>query len=316
MLEVRNLKTHFFTRHGVVKAADGISFRVAAGENLGLVGESGCGKSVTVLSILRLVPEPGRILDGEILFQGEDLLKKSEAEMRKIRGSKVSIILQDPLTSLNPAYTIGDQVGEAVRIHQHLRGKSVLRKVVEVLKLVRVPGAEVRIWDYPHQMSGGMRQRVSGAIGLSCQPKLLIADEPTTSLDVSIQAQYLDLLKQIQEQSGISMVFVTHDFGIVARMCDQVAVMYAGKIVEIGEVREIFDHPLHPYTTALLRCLPRLDAKSELVTIEGEPPDLSRLPPGCSFSPRCNSRKPVCDKHYPHELRINDQHKVSCWLKG
>ncbi|MBU0777840.1 ABC transporter ATP-binding protein, partial [Patescibacteria group bacterium] len=266
MLEVRNLKTYFFTRHGVVKAVDGINFRVGDGENLGLVGESGCGKSVTALSILRLVPSPpGRILEGEILLDGEDILKKSEAMMRKIRGVKISIILQDPLTSLNPAYTIGDQIGEAVEIHQHLRGKLVFRKVVEVLKLVRVPEPEVRAGDYPHQMSGGMRQRVAGAIALSCQPRLLIADEPTTSLDVTIQAQYLDLLKQIQEQSGISIVFVTHDFGIVARMCDHVAVMYAGKIVEFSRVKEIFDNPCHPYTTALLKCLPRLDIASKLV---------------------------------------------------
>jgi oligopeptide transport system ATP-binding protein len=316
MLEVRNLTTHFFTRHGVVKAVDGISFTVARGKNLGLVGESGCGKSVTVLSIMRLVPEPGRILEGKILFQGEDLLKKNETEMRKIRGARISIILQDPLTSLNPAYTIGDQVGEAIRIHQHLRGNSVLAKVVDVLKLVRLPEAGMRMRDYPYQMSGGMRQRVSGAIALSCQPDLLIADEPTTSLDVSIQAQYLDLLKQIQEESGVSMIFVTHDFGIVARMCDQVAVMYAGKIVEVGEVREIFDNPLHPYTTALLGCLPKLDTTSKLVTIEGEPPDLNRLPPGCSFAARCTNRKSICGERYPDEIVINDHHKVSCWLKG
>ncbi len=315
MLEVRNLKTYFFTQHGVVKAVDGINFRVGDGENLGLVGESGCGKSVTVLSILRLVTcPPGRILEGEILLDGEDLLKKSEAEMRKIRGAKISIILQDPLTSLNPAYTIGDQVGEAVKIHQHLRGKRVFRKVVETLQLVRISEPEIRTREYPHQMSGGMRQRVSGAIAVSCQPSLLIADEPTTSLDVTIQAQYLDLLNQIQEQSAMSIIFVTHDFGIVARMCQQAAVMYAGKIVELAETREIFNNPCHPYTIALLKCLPKLETVSRLVTIEGEVPDLSALPPGCSFAPRCASRKPICGEKYPDEVMINEHHKVSCWL--
>ena len=314
MLEVKDLTTYFFTRHGVVKAVDAISFSIADGENLGLVGESGCGKSVTVLSILRLVPLPGRIMEGEILFHGENLLKKTEAEMRKIRGAKISIILQDPLTSLNPVYTIGDQVGEAVRTHQHLKGKPVFRKVVEALKLVKLPEAQVRAGDYPHQMSGGMRQRVTGAIAMSCQPRLLIADEPTTSLDVTIQAQYLDLLKQIQQQSGISMIFVTHDFGIVAQMCDQVAVMYAGKIVEIGDVREIFNNPCHPYTIALLKCLPKVDSASKLVAIEGEVPDLSSLPSGCSFALRCASKKSICHKIRPEEIVINEHHKVSCWL--
>ncbi len=316
LLEIRNLKTHFFTRHGVVKAVDGISFSVAEGENLGLVGESGCGKSVTVLSILRLVPHPGRIIGGEIRLEGEDLLKKSDAAMRKVRGAKISIILQDPLTSLNPAYSIGDQVSEVIRLHQHLRKKPALRKAIEALKLVKVPEAEARIADYPHQMSGGMRQRVTGAIALSCQPKLLIADEPTTSLDVTIQAQYLDLIKQIQRESGISTIFVTHDFGIVARMCDQVAVMYAGKIVEIGPVREIFNSPLHPYTSALLKCLPKVDIACKLVTIDGDVPDLSTLPPGCSFTPRCADRMPVCSERYPEEVVVNEQHRVNCWLRS
>jgi peptide/nickel transport system ATP-binding protein len=316
LLDVRNLKTYFFTRHGVVKAVDGISFTVADGENVGLVGESGCGKSVTTLSFLRLVPLPGQIVGGQILFRGSDLLKKTESEMRKIRGAEISIILQDPLTSLNPAYTIGDQIGEAVRIHQHLRGKAVLRKVVEAIKLVRVPEPELRTGDYPHQMSGGMRQRVTGAIALSCQPRVLIADEPTTSLDVTIQAQYLDLLEQIQKQSGISIIFVTHDFGIVARMCDKAAVMYAGKIVEMGEVREIFNNPQHPYTSALMKCLPKVDRAEKLVSIEGDVPDLSKLPPGCSFAPRCPSRHDICDERYPDEVEVSPQHRVSCWLRS
>jgi oligopeptide/dipeptide ABC transporter ATP-binding protein len=234
--------------------------------------------------------------------------------MRRIRGGKISIILQDPLTSLNPVYTIGDQVGEAVRTHQGLKGKPVLRRVVETLKLVRLPEAQMRAGDYPHQMSGGMRQRVTGAIALSCQPRLLIADEPTTSLDVTIQAQYLDLLKQIQQQSGISMIFVTHDFGIVAQMCDQVAVMYAGKIIEIGDVREIFNDPRHPYTIALLKCLPKVDTASKLVAIEGDVPDLSMLPSGCSFASRCTSKKSICQETYPGEVVINEHHKIRCWL--
>ena len=316
MLEVRNLKTYFYTRHGVIKAVDDISFSVADEENFGLVGESGCGKSVTALSILRLIPTPGIICGGEIIFNGEDLLKKSDSEMRKIRGSGISIILQDPLRSLNPAYTIGDQIGETVRIHQHLRGKSVLRKVVEMLKLVRLPAAEMRTRDYPHQMSGGMRQRVTGAIALACQPQVLIADEATTSLDVTIQAQYLNLLEQIQRESGVSIIFITHNFGIIARMCDRVAVMYAGKIVEMGDVREIFDNPSHPYTEGLLRCLPKKSVTEKLVAIEGDVPDLGKLPSGCAFAPRCPDRKPICDEKYPEETVINKHHRVSCWLRS
>jgi oligopeptide/dipeptide ABC transporter ATP-binding protein len=316
LLEVKNLRTYFFTRHGVVKAVDGISFNLGKGETVGLVGESGSGKSVTALSLLRLVPLPGRIVSGEIYFENEDLLQKNEAEMRKIRGNRISLILQDPLTSLNPAYTVGDQIGEAVRLHQHLKGKAVSRKVVEALGLVRVPEPEVRAQEYPHQMSGGMRQRITGAIALSCQPKLLIADEPTTSLDVTIQAQYLDLLNRIREESQISIIFITHDLGIVARMCDKAAVMYAGKIVEMAGVREIFDNPLHPYTAALLKCLPQVDRVEKLVSIEGDVPDLSKLPPGCSFAPRCAYRKDICVERYPEEVEEGPQHRVRCWLRG
>ena len=314
MLEVRNLKTYFFTRHGTAKAVDDVSFTVANGTNLGLVGESGSGKSVTALSILRLVPYPGRTLEGKVILDGENLLEKSEAGMRKVRGAKISIILQDPLTSLNPVYVIGDQVAEVIKLHQQVKRKSALQKVVEALRLVRLPVAESRIGDYPHQLSGGMRQRVVGAIAMSCQPHLLIADEPTTSLDLTTQAQYMELLKQVQSQLGISMIFVTHDFGIVAHMCDEVAVMYAGKIVEIGDVREIFNNAMHPYTTALMNCLPKIGTTSRLQTIEGDVPDLRRLPPGCNFAPRCLKKIPICDERYAEEIMIDKNHRVSCWL--
>jgi oligopeptide/dipeptide ABC transporter ATP-binding protein len=316
MLEVRNLKTHFFTRHGVVKATDGVSFSVNSGETLGLVGESGSGKSVTILSILGLIPRPGRIVEGEIIFKGDDLTHKSEAEMRTIRGSQISIILQDPLTSLNPVYTIGNQVSEAVKTHQNLRGKSLQERVVKALKLVKIPAAKYRVKDYPHQMSGGMRQRVTGAIALSCHPSLLLADEPTTSLDVTIQAQYLELLQKIQSKSGISIIFVTHDFGIVARMCDKVAVMYAGKIVEVGDVREIFNNPLHPYTAALLQCLPKIDTTTKLISIEGDVPDLSNLSSGCAFAPRCTNKMAICEEKYPDVFSTNENHNVNCWKVG
>jgi len=315
LLQVEGLKTYFFTRWGTVKAVDGVSFSLKPGETLGLVGESGCGKSVTALSILRLVPQPaGRIVGGRVVFEGEDLLKKTEREMRKIRGSKISMILQDPLTSLNPVFTIGDQVGEAVKIHQRLSGASLWQKVREMLSLVQIPSPEVRLREYPHQMSGGMRQRVVGAIALSCRPRLLIADEPTTSLDVTIQAQYLSLLKRIQKEYGIALLFITHDFGIVARMCDKVAVMYAGRIVESAEVRELFNCPLHPYTEALMRSVPKVEERVErLVSIEGQPPPLYNLPPGCSFHPRCPEAGTECCTTLPPAFEVREGHMVSCW---
>ncbi len=315
LLEVENLKTYFFTRRGVIKAVDGISFYVKKGETMGLVGESGCGKTITGLSLLRLVPEPaGRIVEGKIIFEGEDVLKKSLAEMRKIRGSKISMILQDSMTSLNPSFRIGDQVGEVIRLHGMVRGRTLLQKVIEALRLVRIPDAEMRIRDYPHQMSGGMRQRVTGAIALSCQPSLIIADEPTTSLDVTIQAQYLRLLKELQEQTKTSLLFITHDFGIVARMCDRVAVMYAGKIVETAETRDIFDNPRHPYTRALMSCLPKIEVQLKiLATIEGQPPELGDLPPGCRFAPRCSEVSEECWRYYPPQTVVGRDHGVSCW---
>jgi oligopeptide/dipeptide ABC transporter ATP-binding protein len=315
LLEVENLKVYFFTRRGVIKAVNGVNFSLSKGETLGMVGESGCGKTITGLSILRIVPEPaGRIVEGRIMYEGEDLLKKSLAEMRKIRGAKISMILQDSLASLNPAFNIGNQIGEAIELHQKLRGKALWQKVVESLRLVRIPATETRARDYPHQMSGGMRQRVTGAIAFSCQPSLLIADEPTTSLDVTIQAQYLRLLTELQERTKTSLIFITHDFGIVARMCDRVAVMYAGKIVETAETIEIFNNPRHPYTKALMGCLPKMDQKVQtLTTIEGQPPQLNNLPPGCNFAPRCSEASEECYCDYPPRRALGRSHDVSCW---
>jgi oligopeptide/dipeptide ABC transporter ATP-binding protein len=316
LLVVEDLQTHFFTRRGVTKAVDGVSFTLRAGETLALVGESGSGKSVTCLSLVRLVPEPaGRIVGGRILLDGEDLLDKSAAEMRRIRGKQIAMVLQDPMTSLNPALTIGTQVSEVVRLHQGLRGPSLRERVLEALSRLRIPGADSRLRHYQHQLSGGMRQRVSSAIAMSCAPRLLIADEPTTSLDVTIQAQYLDLLKEVQAASGVAVILVTHDFGIVAANADRVAVMYAGKIVEIGTTLDVFNHPAHPYTRALLRCLPDVELKhARLVEIGGQPPDLTRLPPGCPFAPRCPERQPRCDTEYPPAVSVANGHVAHCWV--
>jgi oligopeptide transport system ATP-binding protein len=315
LLVVEDLKTHFFTRRGVTKAVDGVSFTLHAGETLALVGESGSGKSVTCLSLVRLVPEPaGRIVGGRILLDGEDLLEKSASQMRRVRGKQIAMVLQDPLTSLNPALTIGTQVSEVVRLHQGLRGPSLRERVLESLRRLRIPGAEARLRHYSHQFSGGMRQRVSSAIALSCAPRLLIADEPTTALDVTIQAQYLELLKEVQASAGVAVILVTHDFGIVAAIADRVAVMYAGRIVEMGTTLQVFDEPSHPYTRALLRCLPDVNLKREqLVEIGGQPPDLARLPPGCPFAPRCPERQAVCDESFPPTVTVASGHVTSCW---
>ena len=315
LLDVKDLKTYFFTRRGVVKAVDGVSFSLDVGETMGLVGESGCGKTITSLSLLRLVPKPaGRIVGGSITFDGEDLVSKSEKEMRDYRGSRLSMVLQDPMTSLNPVFTIGNQVAEPLTIHQKLKGAPVMEKVKEMLGLVRIPAAEVRMRDYPHQMSGGMRQRVVGAIALSCKPHLLIADEPTTSLDVTIQSQYLKLLKEIQQESGVSMIFITHDLGIVARICDRVCVMYAGKIVEGAKVRELFNNPRHPYTIALMKSLPKLEERVDrLYAIGGQPPSLLELPPGCAFYPRCSQADDKCRQEYPPPVNVTDGHFACCW---
>ena len=316
LLEVDDLKTHFFTRHGVTRAVDGVSFTLDAGETLALVGESGSGKSVTCLSLVRLVPEPaGRIVGGRVLLDGEDLLAKTPAEMRRVRGKQIAMVLQDPMTSLNPGLTIGTQIGEVVKRHQGLRGGALRARVLEALSRLRIPGAESRLQHYQHQLSGGMRQRVSSAIAMSCAPRLLIADEPTTSLDVTIQAQYLDLLKDVQRATGVAVILVTHDFGIVAANADRVAVMYAGRIVEIGDTLDVFDHPAHPYTRALLRCLPDVERKRErLVEIGGQPPDLARLPPGCPFAPRCPERQPQCETEYPPAVSLDNGHVAHCWV--
>lgn len=315
-LEVKELKTYFFTRRGVVKAVDGVSFCVAEGETLGIVGESGSGKSITCSSILRIVPEPaGRIVSGQIIMAGEDLLSKSEREMRQIRGKRISMILQDPMTSLNPVFTIGYQVAIPIKLHQRLDRKAVREKVKEMLRKVRIPAPEVRMGEYPHQMSGGMKQRIVGAMAMSCQPQLLIADEPTTALDVTIQAQFLGLLKEIQQESKISMIVVTHDFGIVAKVCDRVAVMYAGKMIECAPLRNLFSTPSHPYTVALLNSLPKMDKKvRKLYSIEGQPPDLANLPPGCSFVSRCSHAMEICKKEPPVQSTVGEGHTVSCWL--
>src|SRR3989442_5534876 len=316
LLFVEDLKTHFFTRRGSTKAGAGVGFTLRAGGTLALVGESGWGKSVTCLSLVRLVPEPaGRIVGGRVLLDGEDLLGKSPAEMRRVRGKQIAMVLQDPMTSLNPALTIGTQIGEVVRLHQGLRGASLRARALEALRRLRIAAAETRLGQFQHQLSGGMRQRVSSAIAMSCTPRLLIADEPTTALDVTIQAQYLELLREVQAQSGVAIILVTHDFGIVAGNADRVAVMYAGKIVETGDTLRIFDAPSHPYTQALLRCLPSVELQPQaLVEIGGQPPDLAHLPPGCPFAPRCPQRQPICTETYPPPVVVQPGHGGRCWM--
>jgi peptide/nickel transport system ATP-binding protein len=318
LLEVRDLRTYIYTRRGVVKAVDGATFSVRRGETLGIVGESGSGKSMTCLSILRLVPEPGgRIVGGEIRFDGENLLTKSPDEMRRLRGSRIAMILQDPMASLNPAMTVGEQIAETLALHRGLRGRALDQRVIELLRQVRISDPERRVHAYPHQMSGGIRQRVAGAIAISCQPSLLIADEPTTSLDVTIQSQYLRLLKEIQRETNLALVFVTHDLGIVAKLCDRVAVMYAGRIVELGKTRDIFNRPRHPYAVGLLNCLPTLRRGREpLTAIEGQPPDLANVPEGCSFAPRCPMAEPRCSEARPPLELVDAEHLVACIRTG
>src|SRR5262245_1319238 len=317
VLELKQLQTYFFSAQGtrIVKAVDGVSFTLNEGETLGIVGESGSGKTVTSMSILRLLPAAARIVGGEILFQGENLLTKSEPEMRQLRGSQLTMILQDPMMSLNPLFTIGEQIAEPLRIHRRMRGARLMERIKALLRAVRIPSPEVRLQEYPHQMSGGMRQRIVGAIGISCEPRLLIADEPTTSLDVTIQAQYLDLLKDIQQKSRLAMIFITHNIGIVAKMCDNVGVMYAGKLVERAPVRTIFNNPAHPYTEALLHAVPSLTERSErLWSIEGQPPDLANPPAGCPFNPRCPKAEDRCRREVPPEFQVGENHYTRCWL--
>lgn len=317
ILDVRGLKTYFYTRRGITKAVDDVSFSLEEGETLGIVGESGCGKSVTSLSILRLVPKPaGKIIAGKVLFNGEDLLLKSESEMRSFRGRYLSMILQDPIISLNPVFSIGNQIAECFRIHDEVKNdKKLWDKVINIMKLVQIPSPENRLTDFPHQYSGGMRQRIVGAISLACKPHLLIADEPTTSLDVTIQAQYLKLLKNIQRDHKLTIIFVTHDFGIVARMCSKVAVMYAGKIVETADVKELFHNPAHPYSRALLNSVPKVEEKVErLYSIEGQPPSLINLPTHCSFVDRCLEKIDRCEHdNSPPEISIGTNHQIRCW---
>jgi oligopeptide/dipeptide ABC transporter ATP-binding protein len=320
VLEVRDLRTYLYTRWGVTKAVDGVSFSVDAGETLGIVGESGCGKSMLALSLVRLTPKPAsRTVGGQVLLDGEDLLKKSEREMRDIRGRKISMILQDPHQSLNPVYSVGNQVNEALVAHREpaSRARSLRQRAVDVLRMVRIPAPERRLENYPHELSGGMKQRVVGAMAIAFRPRVLIADEPTTALDVTIQAQYLRLLKQLQAETGVGLIFITHDFGVVAAMCDRVAVMYAGRIVEEGSVRSIFDRPSHPYTRALLNALPKMEQKVEkLASIEGSPPALFDLPPGCAFAPRCQHAHQVHSEEFPPYFEADDDpgHRAACWL--
>jgi oligopeptide/dipeptide ABC transporter ATP-binding protein len=291
-----------------------VSFTLHEGETLGLVGESGSGKTTTCLSIVGLLPRGARIVGGSVVFEGEELVGKSQRELRRIRGRRIAMILQDPMASLNPLFTIFRQVAEPAFFHQQLRGRSLRRRVHELLRAVRIPSPEWRMRDYPHQMSGGMRQRIVGAIALAGGPRVVIADEPTTNLDVTIQAQYLDLLKDIQRETGVALIFVTHNLGIVAKMCDRVAVMYAGKIVEDAPVRELFNDPKHPYTRALLGSMPKLGSKEPLYSIAGQPPNLANLPGGCHFQPRCPDALPRCTTDEPQEFRLADGSVARCWL--
>ena len=316
LLQVENLRTYFFGFRGqrAVRAVDGVSFHVEAGETLGLVGESGCGKTTTCHSIFRILPPGAEVISGAVTFAGEDLMQKSPRDMRRIRGRDMAMILQDPMASLNPLFTIFDQVAEPAYFHRGLRRQTLRSRVAELLHMVRIPSPDVRMHEYPHQMSGGMRQRIVGATALAGGPKLIIADEPTTNLDVTIQLQYLNLLKELQRQTGVALIFVTHDLGIVAKMCDRVAVMYAGKIVEQGSVRTIYNHPQHPYTEGLIKSVPRIGSKADLYAIPGQPPDLANLPPGCAFAPRCSEALALCCRDEPEEMVLADGHRSRCWL--
>jgi len=326
LLEVNNLKTHFFTDDGVVKAVDGVSFSIGRGETLGLVGESGCGKSITALSLMRLIPQPpGKIVEGSILYTGgessqpDDLLKLPERQMRKIRGKRIAMIFQEPMTSLNPVYTIGNQIGEAIALHEGGDNKMVKEHVIEMLKFVGIPAPERRYGEYPHQLSGGMRQRAMIAMALSCKPDLLLADEPTTALDVTIQAQILELIDELQGKLGMAMMLVTHDFGVVAEVTERVIVMYAGRFVEEGTTVEVFAKPQHPYTQGLLRSIPPLEKMpqgTKLPTIRGTVPDLSRLPKGCAFQDRCPKVQAKCrDNEVPY-FDLGGNRKARCFFPG
>ena len=319
LLEVNNLKTHFATRAGLVRAVDGVSFHLDGGELLGLVGESGCGKSITALSIMRLVAPPGKIVVGEITFDDKKLLQLSDSEMRQIRGDDIAMIFQDPMTSLNPVYTVGEQIAEALRLHRKLDRKAARAGAIEAMREVAIPDPARRAGDYPHQLSGGMRQRVMIAMALACDPKLLIADEPTTALDVTIQAQILELLNELRKTRELAVLLITHDLGVVAEVADRVAVMYTGKIVEESSVTELFARPKHPYTEGLLRSVPKLNVghvakKERLETIEGVVPNPTELPPGCHFAPRCPHRLPRCEEAEIPLYELEGDVKVRCVL--
>jgi oligopeptide/dipeptide ABC transporter ATP-binding protein len=318
LLTVKDLRTYFFSSQAVTKAVDGVSFYLDEGETIGVVGESGSGKTVSALSIMRLIPDPpGKIIGGKILFEGVDLLKLQDDRMREIRGNKISMIFQEPMTSLNPVFTIGDQISEAIVLHQGLNKKDAYEKCIEMLKLVRIPSPEKRIHEYPYQLSGGMRQRVMIAMALSCNPKILIADEPTTALDVTIQAQILDLMNRLKEEMGTAIIMITHNLGVIAEMSKRVVVMYSGKVVEQGSVDDIFYHPQHPYTKGLLATIPRIDhdiqPEKKLPEIPGMIPSLYSLPEGCYFNPRCAYAMEICRQREPDLKEIENGHLCSCW---
>ncbi|MCC6167241.1 MAG: ABC transporter ATP-binding protein [Caldilineaceae bacterium] len=317
LLEVKNLRTQFFTQDGVVHAVNGISYSVDKGETIAIVGESGSGKSVGVMSLIRLIPQPpGRIVDGEVWFDGQDLLKLSEDELRHVRGNRIAMIFQDPMTSLNPVLTIGRQITEALELHLDMNKEQSRKRAVQLLEMVGIPGAESRLDDYPHQFSGGMRQRVMIAMGLSCNPQLLIADEPTTALDVTIQAQIIDLVTRLKEELGMSIIWITHDLGVVAGMAQRVLVMYSGFIIEEAPVDQIYANPRHPYTLGLLRSIPRLDLgrQKRLIPIEGLPPDLLELPNQCPFAPRCAFVIEKCWQENPPLELVGPNHRAACWV--
>lgn len=316
LLEVKHLQTHFTTKRGTSKAVDGIDFKLHKGETLGIVGESGCGKSITSLSILRLIPSPpGKIAGGEILFKGRNLVELPESEMRKLRGNEISMIFQEPMTSLNPVLPVGEQIAEAIRLHQKLSKKEAAKQAVEMLRLVGIPSPEKRAKQEPFQLSGGMRQRVMIAMALSCNPEVLIADEPTTALDVTIQAQILRLMKDLQERLGMGVILITHDLGVVAETCDKVAVMYAGNIVEHATTEALFETPLHPYTQGLLASLPKIhEDQEELYTIEGNVPSAFNMPTGCRFATRCPFAKELCHAQKPDLIAHDSGSSVRCWM--
>ncbi len=316
ILEVKNLKTYFYTEDGIIKAVDDVSFILRKGETLGIAGESGSGKSVTSLSILKLIAwPPGRIVDGKIIFNGKNLLKLSSSQIRQIRGNEIAMIFQDPMTSLNPVFTIGRQILESIILHQKVKRAAAVKKVMDILKEVKIPEPEKRFKQFPHEFSGGMRQRVMIAMALACNPKILIADEPTTALDVTIQAQILKLMNEVKSRTGSSIIIITHDLGVLAEMADNIIIMYAGKIVEYGDAETIFYNPAHPYTWGLLESIPKLDEEKEkLVPIKGNPPSLLNLPPGCSFNARCKYSKDICFNLVPQLRTVKENHLSACHL--